>query len=477
MKRNFLTVITALAAVFFMGATIVSADVEFGGQFRPRLEVSQRDFNSNTDALTFIQSRIRLDTKVTADDNISAFFQLQSTPTWGFDQKVFQASDSSSAAGCSNSGVSTTAASLVNPHTVTCGADDKGVTIHQAYVVLGNLFGMPVDLKLGRQEIIFDGHRIVGNTGWTAGAVRHDALRLDHGNDTYAIVYVFSKASELGTLGNDDVNDTNFHMFHFSLKELLGGKLSVLAIYTDDNLGDGTGPGGVDIDNDFYTLGVRQAGSVAGFSWRVEGYYQGGDADLCSDGNCFALTGGETAGFDRSAFLLAARAGYKFDVATAPSITLWLDYLSGDDNAADTDINQWFTLLDTGHKYYGFMDHFLTVGRGTAGGATLGLGLVDLAIKTSISPTENLLVKADIHSFYTAEDAQAGMVPASEVGENHLGEEVDLTLVHTYSESTKIIVGYSHFFASDLMASVAGRNMVANPDDSDWGYVMVDFKY
>jgi len=467
MKRNFLTVITALAAVFFMGATIVSADVEFGGQFRPRFEVVDKDFNGMTDANTFIQSRIRLDTKVTADDNISAFFQLQSTPTWGFDSAVFGASDSST-----------------NIHLNARGGD-KSVTIHQAYVVLGNFFGMPVDLKLGRQEIIFDGHRIVGNTGWTAGAVRHDAIRLDHGNDTYGVTYVFSKASEfIGALGADDVNDTSWHMFHFTLKELLGGKLSAILVATVDNLGDGAGPGGADLDNTYYTFGVRQAGSLSGFSWRVEAYYQAGDADLCGDGSCVLPSAADTPGWDRSAYMAGVRAGYKFDVATAPSITLWFDYLSGDDNLADKDINQFNTLLDTGHKYYGFMDQFLGVGNGAVAGSTRGLGLMDLAIKTSISPMENLLVKADIHSFYTAEDAQAGIaaipgsgVPASEVGENHLGEEVDLTLVHTYSESTKIIVGYSHFFGTDLMASMPGRTIAANPDDADWGYVMVDFKY
>ncbi|NIQ02055.1 MAG: hypothetical protein GWM98_17960, partial [Nitrospinaceae bacterium] len=49
------------------------------------------------------------------------------------------------------------------------------VGLHQAYFTVKNLMSAPVNLKIGRQEVILDGHRLFGNTGWTQGAQSADA--------------------------------------------------------------------------------------------------------------------------------------------------------------------------------------------------------------------------------------------------------------------------------------------------------------
>ena len=189
------------------------------------------------------------------------------------------------------------------------------------------------------------------------------------------------------------------------------------------------------------------------------------------------------------------RVGKTWNMAWKPTTTIWYDYLSGDDSATDGDFEAFNTLFDTGHKYYGFMDLFLPA----TGANTDFLGLQDLAFKFSIKPMPKVTVKADLHIFWTAEEATAGTAGGSAAGiasgnlatgEDHLGEELDLTFKYAYNPFVGITIGYSHFFADDLMGFVGPRDATAaagggaitetistGSDDSDWAYVMFDVKW
>ena len=121
----------------------------------------------------------RLQATAKIDDNTSAFIQLQANSRWG--------SQNNGSAGTSRSA----SVPLSGNDTTT------DVGIHQAYFTLNKLFGAPVDLKMGRQEIILDGHRLFGNTVWTQGMMSHDALRLTHKHDKMTLSYIFSKFNHL----------------------------------------------------------------------------------------------------------------------------------------------------------------------------------------------------------------------------------------------------------------------------------------
>ena len=62
-----------------------------------------------------------------------------------------------------------------------------------------NLFGASVDMKIGRQQVVLDGHRLFGHTGWTQGAETKDAIRLTHaaGNHTLNYTYIAGDESVL----------------------------------------------------------------------------------------------------------------------------------------------------------------------------------------------------------------------------------------------------------------------------------------
>lgn len=490
MKKNLLRVFAMVAAFLILGPTMAQAvNIEWGGQIRPRWEIRDQDFNDDSDEVSFFQSRVRVNSKVTMDDRTSAFIQLQSVRTWG-ETGGGTATGAQNPAGSGNAALSPSDA-------------DTSVGVHQAYFTLKKFFNLPADLQVGRQEVVLDGHRLVGNTGWTQGAQTHDAIRIDHAEGNHHLLYVYSKVSEDGTVQDD--TDIDAHIFWGNLKGILGGAFSLYFIYVDDDSLDTAGfftptagtlsaPAGTpiltgstnpftdtaDVDNDLFTVGFRQAGQLWGIDYRGEFYYQFGDA----------------AGLDRQAYMAGVRVGKKWNFAWQPTTTIWYDYLSGDDNAGDGDFETFNTLFDTGHKYYGFMDLFLPA----TGANTDFLGLQDLAFKFSIKPLPKLTAKADIHVFWTAEDA---LRPGSALGsttavtagklasdEDHLGEELDLTFKYAYNPFVAITVGYSHFFADDLMAFVGPRDTTASagggavtetissgPDDADWAYVMFDVKW
>jgi hypothetical protein len=119
MKKNFLTASALVVAAFLLATTMAqAADVTMGGEFWTRYELSERnDFNDNTDADTYIQSRVRLNANVNVNDSTSAFIQLHSNRTWG---------DTAENAGAGTAPMGLNGTQSVNDST-------RDVGLHQAY--------------------------------------------------------------------------------------------------------------------------------------------------------------------------------------------------------------------------------------------------------------------------------------------------------------------------------------------------------
>jgi len=271
MKKNFLTAVGIMVAAFLLATTVAqAADVTMGGEFWTRYEVLERnDFNSDTDADTYFQSRVRLNATANVNDNTSAYIQLQSNRTWGDNYET-------AATGADPAGES--GAESVNDQT-------NRVGVHQAYFTLKNFATLPVDVKVGRQEIIMDGHRIYGNTLWTMGAHSHDAIRIDHKHDNISLVYAYVQGSEHQRADDaQDQDDVTSQLAYMNYAGILGGKLSVLYSYISDGCGrvvDSTCNGQ---DDDVHTFGFRQAGQLFGIDYRGEYYMQWGNATATAAG-------------------------------------------------------------------------------------------------------------------------------------------------------------------------------------------------
>ncbi|GJL79427.1 MAG: hypothetical protein NPINA01_24160 [Nitrospinaceae bacterium] len=495
-----------------VGTSVAQAvSVEWGGQLRPRFEYNEQAFFNATGAPAanqgtqngdyFVSSRIRLHAKADILPDTSAFIQLQSVRNWGNDLDALSANqpqtNGAGPGGGGSSGGSGNAAFAPSDN-------DQSVGVHQAYFTLKNFATLPADLKVGRQEVVIDGHRIFGNTGWTQGAQTHDAVRVTHSEGNHTISYVYSLANEgsrgtaIGSSPNDD-EDVEVHLGYANLQGILGGGLSLYFVGVDDDCSIAAVAAGTCantatgvLDNNNYTVGVRQAGQLFGIDYRGEFYYQFGDAEgdagaanvTTGVGTPYSGVVGASGGLkdtDRSAYMFGARIGKKFNnVMWKPSITLWYDYLSGtsDSDARKGDFKTFNTLFDTGHKFYGFMDLFLPAN----GANTNFLGLVDYAVKTSIQPANGWTLKADWHYFTTAEsigvNSNFSGSDATNGDGNALGNEVDVTLVHKYNANTTISAGWSKFWQEEGFELVNGSaSSIATVTPADWAYLMFDVKF
>jgi hypothetical protein len=469
-----------MVAVLMLASEIAwAADVSFSGQFRPRYNVVN-DSQDATSADKFFDTRVRLNAKANVNANTEVFVQFQSVGQWG-----------------TNGADTGTRVQQGGPGTTFEASDTLAdVGFHQAFVTLKNLYGQKVDAKIGRQEIVLDGHRLFGHTGWTQGAATQDAIRLTHAGGNHTLQYIYIENTNSGAKDAMRNGDDATHVVHASTQGVMGGALSGIFVIQDDNSAWAeAGTAAMDDRSVWYTIGARQKGKAGGLDYRVEFYHQFGDGTIAAGD----LNAGMNANYtglndtcdcvDRDATMFGIRLGKTFKNASlSPTVTLWYDRLSGndDEDVTSKEYGQFDTLYDTGHKFYGFMDQFLN----RAGANSGYFGMQDIALKTKMSPKAGWTFKADLHHFRTAVDIAGNdgdAVATTKLGgkmDPDLGTELDLTLVHKYDSNTKIAVGYSHYWTSTTFSqantgggsngATAGSN--AN-DDADWAYVQIDTKF
>jgi len=137
---------TLLFASILIG-TMLQAQFTLSGEFRPRTEYSHGFSTLAKDAQKaslFTSQRTRLALGYQAD-KISTGLVLQDVRMWGGQPQLV-------------------------------GNEAMSVSVHEAWaeVKLGSRFG----LKLGRQELVYDNHRIFGNVGWAQQGRSHDLALL-----------------------------------------------------------------------------------------------------------------------------------------------------------------------------------------------------------------------------------------------------------------------------------------------------------
>ncbi|MCK5691004.1 alginate export family protein, partial [Myxococcota bacterium] len=207
------------------------------------------------------------------------------------------------------------------------------IDFHEAYLE----FGDATKLKIGRQEIIWDDHRLIGSVNWTQQARSFDAIRLTHKQKGNFGLEAF--ASRL-----QDGQPHDLIGLH-GCKHLGGVRIAVPLIFQTNLMLSDNLRGADRTDWTRFTGGIdiSAGGKDKKLSWRLSAYSQNGGTEDQSI----------------SAMLVAANVGYKVSNILQPM--LWVDYVSGDTDHTD-DVNGSFdTLFATNHKFYGFQDRFLNV--------------------------------------------------------------------------------------------------------------------
>jgi len=387
------TIWIAAAALLAVAGSAEAQRTTLTGQIRPRVE-SRDPVAGGSDSFTSM--RVRLGVEAELQSNLSVFIQAQDVRIWGEETDPL--------------------------------ADFRAnnFDVHQAYFRYEAEELDWLTATVGRMETSFGGERLVGAVDWAQQGQAFDGVRLDLSGDPGMLSLVAYTIGDLSALTASE--NRQLYGAYANRMDVGGGDLDLYWLYQRArNVSD----------TDEHAFGGRWAYD-GDFQARVEA----------------TLERGTRADADVSAFMIGGRVGTELSDGQA-SVTLWYDYLSGDDPT--TPENEAFnTFYATNHKFYGFADIFTNIPLHTA-----GAGLQDIAAKLGFRLTDEVNGGADFHRFQAAE--------LGTLSGKHFADELDLWLRHSYSANLAVEAGFSYVVQNDPLAEV-GRLA----DDQTWLYLMFD---
>lgn len=336
--------------------------------------------------------------------------------------------------------------------------------IHQGYFDLKNLFEVPVTVRVGRQEIVWGDHRVIGNFVWSnQGRVFDGGRAMWDTDSTHAEVFA-AKVDENGFTGDgtDKNADEAVYAAQYAFKKLVPDALLEL-MYIQKNDQDS-------ISNSAVTNGFAAPGAgtvvIHDIGARIDGKAPGMDAlDYTVEAHGQF---GHYADQNQQAWAAAARTGYTFkDLAWKPRFGVEYDYASGDSDPSDNTHETFDNLYPTNHWQgnYGFVD------------LVSWQNLHDARANIKVMPTSKLTAQVDYHYYWLAsnDDGWYFANGSSALGHNlagsdsnSLADEFDLTVGYDLYKNVKILAGYSFFNPNAWITA-----NTANGEDinTNWGYL------
>ena len=398
---------------FILLSTQVKAQLAIDAELRPRFEYRhgfKTLFPNNEDPAVFVSQRTRLNTNYEID-RLSFYLSLQDVRIWG---DVPQLNSS----------------------------DKNGVGIHQAWgkIKLNPTFF----LKVGRQEIIYDDHRIFGDVGWAQQARSHDAARVEYNNAGLKIDLGFAfNQSDENLTGNTLTTPGTYKSIQYLWAHNEWNKFSASFLFLNNGLQF--------IDD------INSNNNQTRYSQTLGTHlnYKANNLKLTS--NLYYQFGKDIANNDLNAYLISLEGNYK--IAAKSTLGLGVELISGNDNGSPSNQeNKAFTpLYGTNHKFNGLMDYFYV------GNHTNSVGLLDIYANAKVALNEKSNVNIALHNF----SAAAEIGPNSE---KQLGTELDIVYAYKLQKEIGISGGYSHLFASQGMETIKGN---FDGNINNWGWIML----
>lgn len=396
-----------------MSITLSYSQLEISSEIRPRTEYSHGYgtlVEPDQDASTYTAQRTRLNFDY-KNEYVKSKIVLQDVRLWGGQPQL-----------------------VAN--------EDYSASLHEAWAEI--LFNSQFSLKIGRQQVAYDDHRILGSVGWAHQARAHDMAIFKYNG--------FFKL-DIGYAHNENSNRKNNFYDTPSYKSLqfvwLNKKitdLSISLLFLNNGLPLNT------IENNQLkeqeikynqTLGSRFSYNKSRLNASINAYYQMGD--LPNDKEI-------------SAYNLGLDISYK--ISEMFSATIGSEILSGANYDDQPDEQKAFSpFFGTNHKFNGYMDYFYV------GNHFNFIGLVDHYLKFKFSH-EKLSLQIHGHHF-----SAHGNYDVSE--DKYLGAELDFVANYKLNDIVNFSAGYSQMFASDLI----GKFKIGDESETNnWAWLMITVK-
>jgi hypothetical protein len=356
--------------------------------------------------------------------------------------------------------------STINRTTV---ADNNGLMLHEAWAEIMLTDSMEKNkilaLKLGRQELVYDDSRLIGNLDWTQQARRHDAAVLKYETANWMVhlagAFNQNKENASGTLynstpsGNYPANTNGGSMyksmqFLYAAKKWNAGSLSFLFFsdqfskFRNDSVNNGYVKTFEAGSWNRFTTGLYFTTNWNQLMLTSSAYYQFGHYDSQKK-------------LDAGLVNVALQYAFNKKFSMGPGV----DYTTGGANASTS--HAFDPLYGTPHKFWGLMDYFYAA---NPFGKT---GLVDYYLKSKWKASDAFALTADYHHFNSATDI-AG------TNKRSFGDEIDFTTSVGITKQISLEGGYCHYFGTTVLTAPTVKN-IANPDlGSNWAYVMINIR-
>ena len=505
MKNSIYKTFIIVSFINLISRNLIFAQYSLGGQVRTRTEI--RDGLGNLVSKTakpaaFTSQRTRLNFGYKWD-RLTFGTSFQDIRVWGQD------------------------ASTISP------ADGNRLMMHEGWseIVLANMADTTIkfkvienlSVKIGRQELIYDDVRLIGNLDWLQQGRRHDMVLVKAGHRGWQLDlgYAFNQNTDAFNVTGTTYTPGNTPQYMSNSKGVLvavpSGTIPNGSAFTSNPGTNGASQSYKSFKSVYLTKKFNQtkysalffnddfgkykmdtlAGNVAnGFLYGKDFRNQQGVNSRYTYGLMINHTLGNASGFGKIALQGAyynqtgrdrdgnSLVAYHY-MASATyqkrklSITAGYEVLSGNDgvsslsNQKSTDgKNRKFDpLYGTPHRHWGYMDYFYVGTNSPAGG--LNNGYLKLKYGT---PTTNIGV--DLHDFRLN---KATLKSEAVILDKHLGNEIDILFNHTVNKFTTIELGYSIMKASESMAIAKGQATTdiaaANFNRTGtWFYLMVNIR-
>ncbi len=427
------------------------------------------------------ETSVLLNFKADFTDNVSAFIEFYDWHIWGED---FRSRDYVT-------GIDTRANS------------NDDVEIEQAYVEVREMFGAPLTLRVGRQDLIMGKGWLVTNMLTPSQYSSHDAVRLTYKQGDWTVDAFASKLNDRFQIEQD--GDIDFYGVYGTYAGWKPLTVSAYWYFLRDGLSphDTTGNPVMEFAEDIigrddygvtklHTVGIRAFGKSSGFDYDLELAYQFGEAD--SLGSTFKPIGMIYGDDDANWGDLGAELtiGYTFeDVKWSPRIYTLGVFYQGDDNRSisfwdwlnpfyEPEASHSFNRLFSDKNYLptvndnGWLSNYWQVQLGFELKPTDKIilhvhGAYD-GIVSPFDPPKTFKVfgrrfyAAPLLSFWTDE------------GEDDIGWEIAAWIRYNYSKDLWFLLYGNYLFVGDGLAEGAyiqgnGTDFAGGSDDNDAGYI------
>jgi hypothetical protein len=321
------------------------------------------------------------------------------------------------------------------------GNEEKAISVHEAWaeIILSKQFA----LKLGRQELVYDNHRVFGNVGWAQQGRAHDIALLK---------YKTSFDLHFGLAHNENTNRTNDFYETASYKDMqfvwINKKIettSLSFLFLNNGVPQTT------------LVGDNITEQKTKYSQTIGSYIKHVKDDFTIDLSLYFQTGKDVSDKDISAYNIGFNLGYKFSENL--SATIGVEILSGT-AYNETDKNKSFNpFYGTNHKFNGFMDYFYV------GNHINSVGLVDNYLKIKYKHKK---FSTQLHTHYFLSQADI-----NSTADKDLGIELDFTASYKLNKSVNLSAGYSQIFGSENLQILKSGN---KSESSNWAWLMVGGK-